>query len=76
MLYSWCDFGRSKKDPPGFWQANAFLRIESAAVLTQPEVEELLDKVAIQVRKPFPRTGRGRLIIRTISKKQRPRRKP
>jgi hypothetical protein len=65
-----------KKILLGSGKQTRFLRIETAAVLTQPEVEELLDKAAIQARKPFPRTGRGKLMIRTVSKKQRPRRKP
>jgi hypothetical protein len=65
-----------KKILLGSGKQTRFLRIETAAVLTQPEVEELLDKAAIQARKPFQRTGRGKLMIRTVSKKQRPRRKP
>jgi hypothetical protein len=52
-----------------------FIRLESAAVLERPEVEALVAQ-AIDRAKPLPDSGRGKLIIRSISTKQRPRRKP
>jgi hypothetical protein len=52
-----------------------FIRLESAAVLARPEVEALL-AAAVARAKPFPAKGRGKLIIRSVSAKQRPRRKP
>ena len=51
-----------------------FLRTESAEVLDRPEVEDLLNE-AISRTKPLPETGPGKLIIRSVSAKQRPRRK-
>src|ERR1700722_12098786 len=54
---------------------NRFIRIESAATLAQPEVEELIAAAVAQAEKPLPGSGRGKLVIRSISKKQRPRRK-
>jgi hypothetical protein len=65
-----------KKILLGSGKQTRFLRIATAAALAQPEVADLLVKAALQARKPFPRTGRGQLIIRSVSKKQRPRRKP
>ena len=54
---------------------NRFLRIESAATLARPEVEELIAAAVAQSNAPLPPGGKGKLIIRSISEKQRPRRK-
>jgi hypothetical protein len=54
---------------------NRFIRIESAATLARPEVEELIAAAVAQAKTPLPASGRGKLIIRSISEKQRPRRK-
>ena len=51
-----------------------FLRLESAAVLERPEVEALI-KAALAEAKPMPSTGKGKLVIRSVSAKQRPRRR-
>jgi hypothetical protein len=51
-----------------------FIRLESAAVLGRPEVEALV-AAAIARAKPLPAKDRGKLIIRSVSAKQRPRRK-
>lgn len=53
-----------------------FIRLESAAVLARPEVEGLIRSAVAQSKTPLPSTGRGKLIIRSVSAKQRPRRKP
>ena len=55
---------------------NRFLRLESAATLALAEVEALIAAAVSQARTPLPERGRGKLIIRSISRKQRPRRKP
>jgi len=52
-----------------------FIRLESADVLARPEVEALLAAAAARSKAPFRTTGRGRLIIRAVSAKQRPRRR-
>jgi hypothetical protein len=59
----------------GSGSQNRFLRIESAQRLLRPEVEDLIAAAIEQAQRPLPGKGRGRLIIRSISKKQRPRRK-
>ena len=51
------------------------IRLESPAVLAQPEVEALIDAAVNQSKTPFRATGRGKLVIRSVSAKQRPRRK-
>jgi hypothetical protein len=53
-----------------------FIRLESAAVLARPEVQSLIAAAIARAKAPLPATGRGKLIIRSVSAKQRPRRKP
>jgi hypothetical protein len=53
-----------------------FLRVESAKDLARPEVEALLSAAITQAKAPLPATGHGTLVIRSISAKQRPRKKP
>jgi hypothetical protein len=71
--------GAKLKDPKrilkGSGNQTRFLRLESADVLAEPAVEALLTAAVVQAKAPFPDKGRGKLIIRSISKKQRPRRK-
>jgi len=52
-----------------------FIRLESAAALQRPEVRALVAAAIARSRAPLPATGRGKLIIRSVSAKQRPRRK-
>jgi uncharacterized protein DUF1801 len=72
-------YGSTLPDPhkllQGSGSQNRFIRIEFVATLAQPEVEELIAAAVAQAESPMPRTGKGKLIIRSISKKQRPRRK-
>jgi hypothetical protein len=71
--------GASLPDPHrlllGSGSQNRFIRIESAATLTHPEVEELIAAAIQHAEAPLPASGTGKLVIRSISKKQRPRRK-
>jgi hypothetical protein len=53
-----------------------FIRLESATVLARPEVEALIAAAIAQARTPLPPAGHGKLIIRSVSAKQRPRRRP
>lgn len=53
-----------------------FIRIDSPQVLERPEVEALVAAAIGQARVPLSAAGRGKLIIRSASAKQRPRRKP
>jgi hypothetical protein len=52
-----------------------FIRLESVEVLARPEVQALVAAAVAQSRAPFRATGRGTLVIRSVSAKQRPRRK-
>jgi hypothetical protein len=60
----------------GSGKQTRLVRLPSADVLAQPEVQALLKVAAEQARMPLPSRGRGKLIIRSVSAKQRPRRKP
>ena len=53
-----------------------FIRLESAGVLAHPDIEALIAAAIQRAAVPLPATGRGRLIIRSIAAKQRPRRRP
>ena len=70
--------GATLPDPKGILlgegKQNRFLRLDSARVLDRPEVEALIAAAIRQNTAPFRAKGRGELIIRSVSKKQRPRR--
>ena len=53
-----------------------FIRLESVDVLARPEVEALIVAAIARAKTPLPARGRDRLIIRSVSAKQRPRRRP
>jgi hypothetical protein len=59
----------------GSGKQTRFIRLESAAILRQPEVETLLTLAAARAKAPMPPSGGGKLVIRSVSAKQRPRRR-
>src|ERR1700690_484907 len=72
--------GASLPDPRktllGSGKQTRFIRIESAEVLARPEVEALIVAAVAKSKPPLPSIGKRKLIIRSVSAKQRPRRKP
>ena len=50
--------------------------MEGASTLARPEVVRLIDEAIARNRVPFARAGRGSVIIRSASAKQRRRRRP
>jgi hypothetical protein len=52
-----------------------FIRLESPAVLERPEVKALVAAAVAQARAPLPATGRRKVIIRSVSARQLPRRR-
>jgi Domain of unknown function (DU1801) len=60
----------------GSGKQTRFIRLESARELSHPDVEALIAAAIDQAKIPLPPKGKGRLIIRSVSVKQRPRRKP
>jgi hypothetical protein len=71
--------GASLPDPARILQGSGkqtrFLRLPSADILKKPEVQALLAVAADRAKTPMPARGEAKLIIRSISAKQRPRRK-
>jgi hypothetical protein len=59
----------------GSGRQTRFIRLPSVEVLDQPAVQALLTAAAEHTQALLSPTGRGKLIIRSVSKKQRPRRK-
>jgi hypothetical protein len=72
--------GAKLPDPGGLLLGSGsqtrFVRLESAGDLSRPEVQALLDAAVARAKRPFPASGRGKLVIRSVAAKQRPRRKP
>ena len=71
-------YGASLPDPDhlleGAGSQGRFVRLERAARLDSPGVRSLLDAAAKHARTPLPATGRGKLVIKSVSRRQRPRR--
>jgi len=71
--------GASFPDPHklllGSGNQTRFIRLESVDVLARPAVEALIAAAIARAKSPLPPRGRGRLIIRSVSAKQRSRRK-
>ena len=63
----------SSTDRPSDWKR--FIRLKSATTLAEPAVEALVDAAIALGETPLPATGGGYTVIRSISGKQRPRRK-
>jgi len=72
--------GASLPDPHklllGSGNQTRFIRLPSVHVLARPEVEALVAAAIARAKSPLPASGRGRLIIRCVSAKQRPRLRP
>jgi Domain of unknown function (DU1801) len=64
-----------KKILLGSGNQTRFIRLESADALTRREVEALMTAAIARSKTTLSTSGRGKLIIRSVSAKQRPRRK-
>lgn len=73
-------YGATLPDPHkillGSGSQNRFVRVESAETLARSEVEALIAAAVAQGKTPLAPSGRGKLIIRSIAVKQRPRQLP
>jgi hypothetical protein len=73
-------YGATLPDPHGILlgsgNQNRFIRIESAEIIARPEVEKLIAAAEAQAKVRMAASGKGKLIIRSISAKQKPRRVP
>jgi len=72
--------GARLPDPKGLLQGSGrqtrFIRVESASQLSHPDVETLIRAAIARADRSLPVHGRGKLIIRSIAAKQRPRQRP
>jgi len=70
-------YGASVPDPKGLLLGSGsqtrFIRLESASRLSHPDVDALMKAAIARAKKPFPDSGRGKLVIRSVSAKQQPR---
>jgi hypothetical protein len=71
--------GASLPDPHklllGSGDQTRFIRLGSVNVLARPEVKALIAAAVARAKTPLPTRGQGKLIIRSVSAKQRPRRR-
>ena len=71
--------GAKLPDPHGLLTGSGkqtrFVRVPSANVIASPEIDALIAAACAQAKTPLQDRGRGTLIIRSISAKQRPRRR-
>ena len=71
-------YGAALDDPHhlllGGGNQGRFVRLESAAMLDRPEIEELLAAAVAEADTPLPSKGRGRIVIKSVSPKLRLRR--
>ena len=72
-------YGAKVADPKKLLQGGGtqtrFLRVPDLKLLESPDVKKLMATAVAQMKVPFPKTEKGRLVIKSISAKQRPRRK-
>lgn len=71
-------YGATLPDPHkillGSGTQNRFVRLDSPATLARPEVVQLISAAVAQGKTPLRESGKGKLIIRSIAEKQKPRR--
>ena len=70
--------GAGLPDPHGLLRGNGRvvrnIRLESAATLDRAEVRALMAAALARAKAPIPRTGAHKLVIKSVSARQRPRR--
>ena len=72
-------YGAKLSDPDGLLKGSGnqtrFLRLTDGSELKDSKVQALLSAADRQAKIPMKRMGKGRLVIQSVSEKQRPRRK-
>jgi hypothetical protein len=72
--------GKGLPDPEkllrGSGNQTRWIHLEGASTIARPAVACLIDEAIARNPVPFARTGRGPVVIRSASAKQRPRRRP
>jgi hypothetical protein len=73
-------YGARLPDPNGLLEGSGnkgrFVRLPDVALLKAPPVQALLRAAVARANTPFASTGRGCTVVRSASRKQRPRRSP
>ena len=73
-------YGATLPDPHkvllGSGKRNRFVRLPGAATLAEPAIAALIAAAVAQADPPLPDSGRGATIIKSVSARQRPRRRP
>lgn len=73
-------YGAALPDPERQLKGNGnqgrFVPLETVAMLRTAAIDALIRAAVAESDHPLPKTGRGRTIVRSVSKKQRPRRPP
>jgi hypothetical protein len=71
-------YGAALPDPHhlllGSGNQGRFVRIDSAAMFDRPEIRELLAAAIAEGETPLPASGRGRVVIKSVSPRRRARR--
>lgn len=70
--------GKELSDPEKLLHGTSqtrFIEVEGASTLARPAVARLIDEALARNHVPFARAGRGTVVIRSKSAKQRPRRR-
>jgi hypothetical protein len=71
-------YGAALPDPHhlllGSGNQGRFVRLEAAAMLDRPEIEELIAAAVAEGDTPLPRKGRGHIVIKSVSTARRLRR--
>ena len=75
MLHPGASLPDPRKILRGSGNQTRSIHLDSADVLVRPEVEVLIAAAIARAKTPFRAGTRGKLIIRSVSAKQRPRRK-
>jgi hypothetical protein len=71
--------GKELPDPAKLLQGSSqtrFIDVDGASTLARPEVARLIDEAITRNRVPFASAGRGSVVIRSASAKQRRQRRP
>jgi len=71
--------GKGLPDPEKLLRGSANARwilLEGASTIARPAVARLMDEAIARTRVPFARTGRGPMVVRSTSAKQRRQRRP
>ncbi|HEY6446066.1 MAG TPA: DUF1801 domain-containing protein [Acidobacteriaceae bacterium] len=70
--------GKGLPDPHGLLEGNGnqarHIRVRSPAMLDEPEIRALMEEAVARGRAPFDPKSKGKLVIKSVSAKQRPRR--